>query len=78
MLIYVSVAEHDLDIAAGFVERDNFDELGRFAEGSPGPPEIGAARTGIVGSESEFGLTAVRVEQIMKVVGAEFDIAVWG
>ncbi len=77
MPIDVSVAKHDLDIAAGFVERNSFDEFGGFTEGAPSPPEVGAAGAGIVGRESEFGLAAVRVEQIVKVVGTEFDIAVW-
>lgn len=59
MLIDIGVAEHDLDIAASFVERNRFDELGGLAKGSPGAPEVRAAGSGIVGSESELGLAAV-------------------
>ena len=46
--IDVGVAENDLDIAAGFVEGDDFGELGRFFEWAPCPPKGATTGAGVV------------------------------
>ncbi len=60
--IDVGVAFDDLDVEAGFVEGDDFDEIGGFFEGSPVAPQVGATGSGVVGGEDPFHLAVVAVE----------------
>lgn len=74
--VNISITQHDLDVAARLVERNGFDELGRFPEGTPGAPGVGAARACIVGGKRNFGFSVVGIQQFAEIIGSQLQIAI--
>src|SRR5258708_2042644 len=70
--------EQHLNVAPRLLERNGFNELGRFAEGTPRTPKIGSARAGIVGGERYFRLTRIRIQQVAEIVSSQLDVAIDG
>src|SRR6478609_5719540 len=67
----VSVAQDDLDVTAGLMERNGFYKLSRFAERAPGAPGVGAARAGVVGGKRDLRLSVIGIQQLAEIIRSQ-------